>query len=64
MVTPDTAGLDLEKDKANIEIVDRFSESYFALIGANSATENQIISQQRDGEELLIKLRGKNFLIK
>ena len=64
LVTPETANLDLEKDKARIEIVDRFSEPYFALIKVNSATENQILSQQGDGEELLIQLRGKNYLIK
>ena len=64
LVTPETAELDLEKDKDKIEIVDRFSEPYFALVSANSVTENQILSQQRDGEQLLIKLRGKNFLVK
>jgi len=64
LVTPETAELDLDRDKDKIEIVDRFSEPYFALIQANTATENQILSQQRDGEHLLIKLRGKNFLIK
>ena len=63
-MTPETAELDLEKDKDKIEIVDRFSEPYFALVTANSVTENQILSQQRDGEQLLIKLRGKNFLVK
>ena len=64
LVTPETADLDLERDKDNIEIVARYSDSYFALVGANSATENQILSQQRDGEELLIRLRGKNILVK
>ena len=64
LVTPETAELDLDRDKDKIEFVDRFSEPYFALIQANTATENQILSQQRDGEHLLIKLRGKNFLIK
>ena len=64
LVTPETAELDLEKDKAKIETVDRFSEAYFALVKANSATENQILSQQRTGEQLLIKLRGKNYLVK
>lgn len=64
LVTPETADLDLEKDKATIEIVERFSDPYFALVSANSATENQILSQQRDGEQLLIKLRGKNYLVR
>ena len=64
LVTPETAELDLEKDKAKIEMVDRYSDAYFALVKANSATENQILSQQRDGEQLLIKLRNKNYLVK
>jgi len=64
LVTPETAELDLEKDKAAIEVVERFSDPYFALVAANSATENQIMSQQRDGEQLLIKLRGKNYLVR
>ena len=64
VVTPETAGLDLEKDKDQIEIVDRFTDSYFALVKANSLAENQMLSQQRDGEQLLIKLRGKNYLVR
>ena len=64
LVTPETADLDLERDQDKIEIVDRFTEPYFTLIQANSVIENQILSQQRDGEQLLIKLRGKIFLVK
>ena len=64
IVTPETADLDLEKDKANIEVVDRFSEPYFALVNANTLAENQILSQQRVDEQLLIKLRGKNYLVR
>jgi Ca-activated chloride channel family protein len=64
VVTPETANLDLEKDKDKIEVVDRFSDSYFALVKANSIAENQILSQQRDGEQLLVKFRGKNYLVR
>ncbi|MEK6258118.1 MAG: VIT domain-containing protein [Planctomycetota bacterium] len=64
VVTPETAELDLEKDKANIEVVDRFTEPYFALVNANTLAENQILSQQRVDEQLLIKLRGKNYLVR
>jgi len=64
VVTPETAELDLEKDKDKIEIVDRFSDSYFAIVKANTLAENQILSQQRDDEQLLIKLRGKNYLVR
>ena len=64
VVTPETADLDLDKDKANIEVVDRYTDPYFALINANSLAENQILSQQRVDEQLLIKLRGKNYLVR
>ncbi len=64
VVTPETASLDLEKDKANIEVIDRFTEPYFALITANTVAENQMLSQQRADEQLLVKLRGKNYLVR
>ena len=64
VVTPETASLDLEKDKANIEVIDRFTEPYFALINANTLAENQMLSQQRPDEQFLIKLRGKNYLVR
>ncbi|MEI8018511.1 MAG: VIT and VWA domain-containing protein [Schlesneria sp.] len=64
LVTQETAELDLEKDKAKIETIERYSDAYFGLVKANSVTENQILSQQRDGEQLLIKLRNKNYLVK
>lgn len=64
VVTPETASLDLEKDKASIEVIDRFTEPYFALVKANTLAENQILSQQRSDEQLLIKLRGKNYLVR
>jgi len=64
VVTPETADLDLDKDKDKIEIVDRFTDAYFALIQANTIGENQMLSQQRDGEQLLVKLRGKNYLVR
>ena len=64
VVTPETADLDLEKDKANIEVIDRFTEPYFALVKANTLAENQMLSQQRVDEQLLVKLRGKNYLVR
>ena len=64
VVTPETANLDLEKDKDKIEVVDRFTDAYFALVKANTIGENQILSQQRDGEQMLLKLRGKNYLVR
>ncbi len=64
VVTPETASLDLEKDKDQIEIVERFSEKYFELVKDNTAAENQILAQQQPDDELLVQFRGKNYLVK
>jgi Ca-activated chloride channel homolog len=64
VVTPETANLDLAKDSDKIEVIDRFTDAYFALVNANTSAENQILSQQRADEQLLIRLRGKNYLLK
>lgn len=64
VVTPETAALDFEKDKADIEIVERFTEKYFELVKANTAAENLIFSQQQPNDELLVRLRGKNYLVR
>jgi Ca-activated chloride channel family protein len=64
VVTPETAELDLEKDKDKIEVVERFSDKYFELVTANNAAENQIFAQQQPNEELLVNLRGKNYLVR
>ena len=63
VVTPETAGLDLETDKDRIEVIERFTEPYFVLIHSNTFAENKILSQQRTDERLLISLRGKNYLV-
>jgi Ca-activated chloride channel homolog len=64
VVTPETANLDVAKDAAQITTVDRYSTEYFALTTANTAEENQILSSQAPDEELLVRLRGKAYLIK
>lgn len=64
VVTPDTANLDFAKDSAQITTVDRYSTEYFALVTGNTVEENQIFSNQAPDEELLVKLRGKAYLIK
>ncbi|QDT57350.1 von Willebrand factor type A domain protein [Caulifigura coniformis] len=64
VVTPDTANLDVEKDAASITTVDRYSSEYFAIVSANSPEENQILANQASDEDLLVRLRGKAYLIK
>lgn len=64
LVTPETAKLDPEKDKDQITTIERFSDDYFALVRANTAEENQLLSLQQPDEELLLQLRGKAYLLK
>lgn len=64
LVTPETAQLDLQKDKAQIKEIERFSEEYFALVRDNTIAENQLLALQEDEEELLVKLRGQSYLVK
>ncbi len=56
--------VDLAKDEDKIETIERFSEAYFKLTAANTATENAVLARQQAGDELLIKLRGQVYWIK
>ena len=56
--------VDLEKDAAKIKAVKRFSDEYFDLVRKNTVEENQVLSTQRAGEELVVKLRGQLYRIK
>jgi Ca-activated chloride channel homolog len=64
--TPETAQLDVLKDKDadQIEVIEQFTDTYFDLVRANTADENRLLGSQRPGEELLIQLRGKNYLLR
>lgn len=64
LVTPETASLDVEKDKDQYTVVERYSDSYFKLVDENSKEENELLTRQADDEELLVQFRGKNYLIK
>ena len=63
-VTPQTAKLDLEKDAAKIKVVKQFSDEYFKLVRANTVAQNQLMSSQAAGEELVVELRGQVYRIK
>ncbi|WP_437186825.1 VIT domain-containing protein [Planctomicrobium sp. SH668] len=64
LVTPETANIDLAKDQAQVKTITRYSDEYFALVDANTSTENSLLSEQGPDEELLVKLRGQAYLIK
>jgi Ca-activated chloride channel family protein len=63
-IATSAADVDLEKDADKIETIERFSDEYFKLIKANTATENAVLARQQVGEELMIKLRGQVYRIK
>ena len=64
IVATNAADFDYDKQKADVTEVERYSDSYFALVADNTADENQLLSQQRVEEQLLVRLRGKVYLFK
>ncbi|MEW4455506.1 VIT domain-containing protein [Bremerella sp. JC817] len=54
----------VEKKKDAVVEIEQFSPTYFELVAKNTKDENLVLSQQRPGEQLLVKLRGKVYLIK
>lgn len=64
VIAANATDVDLEKQKNEIVEVERYSKDYFDLVAANSKTENEILAEQLDDEELIIRLRGKIYRIK
>lgn len=64
LVTPETAGVDLEQNQASVVELTRYSDAYFQLIDQNSIAENELLAAQQETEQLLVKLRGQVYLIK
>lgn len=63
-IASNAAHLDPEADAAKIKEVQRFTDEYFTLVNANSSAENQVMATQKEGEELLITLRGQAYRIR
>jgi Ca-activated chloride channel family protein len=63
MIAANAADLDPRRDRAKVQVVQRYSRDYFELVRANTAAENQVLASQRDDEQLLIRLRGQAYLI-
>ncbi|HOD83967.1 MAG: von Willebrand factor type A domain protein [Planctomycetes bacterium ADurb.Bin126] len=63
-IAPNAAKVDLDKDADKIQEIKRFSDEYFSLVRANSVSENQLLATQREGEDLVIKLRGQVYRIR
>ncbi|TWT52313.1 von Willebrand factor type A domain protein [Thalassoglobus neptunius] len=63
LVTPETANIDPDNSEAKIVKIKRFSDEYFKLSQQNTDDENELLALQKDDERLLIRLRGKVYLI-
>jgi hypothetical protein len=60
---PNTAGLDLEKDKDKVVQIKRFSDEYFNLARANTSDQNAVMASQKSGEQLLVNFRDQAYNI-
>lgn len=64
LIAANARDVDMAKEKASIVEIKRFSDEYFKLAKENTPSENLLLSAQQEGEELLVRLRGKVYLIK
>ena len=62
LIAANARDVDLSKNPKLIEIK-RFSDAYFKLAADNTQSENQLLAAQREGEELIVRLRGKVYKI-
>jgi Ca-activated chloride channel homolog len=56
--------LDPEKQRDQVTEVTRFSDDYFRLLASTTPSENAVLAAQQEGEQLLIRLRDRAYLIK
>ena len=56
--------VDPERDADSITVIERMSDEYFEIVRANTTEENRVLATQQADEELLIQLRGRNYLIR
>ena len=64
LIVSNARDVDLEKDKDQIVEIERYSDEYFTLVAANSKSENAVLARQAEGQEMIIRLRGKVYRIK
>jgi Ca-activated chloride channel family protein len=62
-ITPQAAAR-IEKDKAEVQEIERFSDEYFALVNKNTVEQNRVLASQRADEELVVELRGQVYRIR
>jgi hypothetical protein len=57
------ADKDVAKLNAVAKTITQFSEEYFRLAATNSVADNQILSVQQPGQELIVSIRGQIYRI-
>jgi Ca-activated chloride channel family protein len=57
------ADKDISKLNATAKTIAQFSDEYFRLAATNSVADNQILSLQQPGEELIVSIRGQIYRI-
>ena len=63
LVASNAVDVDLEKDKAQIIEIKRFSQEYFELLKLTNKDENQLLALQGTDEEMVVRLQGKIYRI-
>jgi Ca-activated chloride channel homolog len=62
-VDSSVSGKDIAKLNAEAKTIAQFSDEYFRLAAKNSVADNQILSTQQPGEELIVSIRGQLYRI-
>ncbi|MBL8891890.1 MAG: VWA domain-containing protein [Planctomycetaceae bacterium] len=55
--------VDLVKNRSQIKVIKRFSDEWQALVSENTDIENQILAEQAEDEDLVVRLRGVVYQI-
>jgi len=63
LIAENAVDVDLEKNTPPIQVIKRFSEDWFALAAANTESENLILAEQAEDEELVVRLRNVVYRI-
>jgi Ca-activated chloride channel family protein len=61
------AAIDLDRKDAakdKVRVVKRFTKEYFELVRQNDRAQNEVLASQKEGEELVVKLRGRLYSIR
>jgi Ca-activated chloride channel homolog len=63
LIAENAVDVDLEKNTPPIQVIKRFSDDWFALAAANTESENLILAEQAEDEELVVRLRNVVYRI-